>query len=175
MQTRRGVRDLEIHNYNTQQLKAQMEAILKIVHTLESKGIDMTDEEIANLARVSPEQVKYVRRATQRKEVTVAGNDSVRSMIDEMKKDILATLRDEVSKISPVQSQAVKPISAKVVIKEAVLDKEEAPRPTIKSSVADVFSYKEGTADIKMAEGSTQVESVSNQLDMLKNLKLGKK
>jgi hypothetical protein len=163
--TKKNVRDIQVKIMAEEQAKAQTNAILKILHVLESKDLNLSDDEIAKMANVPVTQVTLIRNAFASKRTVAADNEFMGSIIEAIKNEVRDTVKDEVKK-------NFDGVAINVSAPEAKVDEEkiaEAMRPKIESSVADVFSAASG-AKLEGAKVSSGGK-VTDQLKKLKDLK----
>jgi DNA-directed RNA polymerase specialized sigma subunit len=82
-----GVRDIELRCSAEEQARANVNAILRLIHILEEKGMDMSDTEIARLLKISKEQVTVVRKAFSKRNMTTVDNTFMKEIITDLKNE----------------------------------------------------------------------------------------
>ena len=161
--TKKSVRDIQVQVMAEEQAKAQTNAILKILHVLEAKNLNLSNEEVAKLANVPVTQVSLIRNAFVSRSTSTADNEFIGSIIEEIRNEVRNAVKNEVKK--GMEGVSVNVSEAAIKAQEPAEDE----RPIIESSVADVFG---AAADVKL--GGAKVSSggkVGDQLKKLKDLK----
>jgi len=156
-----GIKDIEIKYLAEQQARATIGSVLRIINLVEEKGLELSDEEIAKIAKVSKEEISIIRKAFSKREITSANSSFIAAIVNNLKAELKETIKTEL----------VSGANRNIITTEEL--KKDENRPVLTPSIADVFNTS-SFESINIRESNSVVGTdVSEQIEKLRQLKKG--